>query len=221
MKEKTAEDITFGVVMVAIAITIMSLCGCAGTKYANTSNTHELNQQGEAINGLKQHIDQENKEAVGFFNQIFWRWQRMSRLQGARNNAEGTANVPASDDLLPVAIMKLYEQGATIGNIFGVLDAVGGTVFGSYWKEILALITMVTGVAIQEYRVKKNKDVAVANTQAIEAYGSQNPEADGALKNYQRYYLAKNAGTDKLIQNAAASVRADMSVNVPTTSEGS
>lgn len=220
MNEKTVDNLHFGasiLVIIAVGCLIaLGTCGCAGTKMANSANSYELTQQGKALDKLGQYVDKTNPDIVSWFNAAWFRLERMRRLQTARNENEGMANVPPSDDLLPVAIMKLKQQGATLGTILGLTNAVGGTVFGSYWKEILGALALAGIGAWKGYQANKNKKLAVANTKAIEAYGVEHPEASKDLKDLQRRYLAKTSGHDRLIQKAAAAARGDYSFATPS-----
>lgn len=185
-------------VSILIALAILLVCllasGCAGTKYANASNTHELSQQQAAI----QRQD---------WTETARRNERMQQLQQCRNETEGMVNVPPSDDLLPIAKEKLRAQASWRNLIWGA----GSTLLGDHWGKLIALLVAVGTIGMEEYYRRRNKKLAVANTKAIEAFAGHNPEAGDQLKTYQRYYTAKDGPNDRLVQAAAAAARAEIS----------
>lgn len=200
-------------IKLCVVLAMLLTCGCAGTRYANSANSHEIDKANTAYAGLRDDIASVLGENVSFddtnFKEIGNRIERMARLQEARNQNEGMANVPPSDDLLPIAIEKLNAQGANWRTIYGIANAAGSSIFGGYWREMLAALAAVGITAVSEYKRRKAKGLAIANTQAIEAYGIESPADADRLKDLQRYYLAKNSGHDALVQAAVAIVRAN------------
>jgi len=132
------------------------------------------------------------------------RIDRLKELQECRNNTEGMAtDVPMNDDALIIAKTRLKTQRAYLRMAWGVADAVGGGIFGNYWKEIIAgLVTMgVTYVGAK--KVKTYKQAAKNSALGIDAIGEQFPEAALYAKDTVRRAECVGTPLDKIVHDRA------------------